>query len=116
MIPLEAGMEDAISYTKGCYMGQEIIARIHSRGHTNRTLVGLTGNAEFLIGSEIVADSGSWDGRVVGRVTSAAHSQTFGRIALAMIRSEYEAPGTLLKLPTGAAAVSQLPFGTVSTT
>jgi folate-binding protein YgfZ len=84
-MPAEAGLiERAVSFTKGCYPGQEPIARLHYRGHANRGLRGLAfpGDAPEP-GSAVTAE-----GREVGRVTSVADSPTFGRIGLAVIRRE----------------------------
>ena len=93
-------MPDAVSYTKGCYVGQEIVARLHARGHTNRELrhVLLAANAPVpppgttLNGPE----DGPEPGREIGRVTSAIHSPQWGgrALALAYIRKEYLAEGT----------------------
>jgi len=99
--PQETGLEDqTVSYTKGCYLGQEIVARIHYRGHVNRRVSGLLG-AESVIepGTEIL-----FEGERVGEVTSAAPSPSLGRpMALAMVhRKAQEAvsleDGTLLSL------------------
>lgn len=67
-----------VSYRKGCYTGQEVLMRIHSRGHTNRTLVRIAVQPEFEAGDSI------FDGeRVVGTLTS-----TTGRVGLAMLRND----------------------------
>ncbi len=110
IIPLEAGLDFAISYTKGCYMGQEIIARIHSRGHTNRTLVGLKLDEKLELGSLLVAVDGERKGENIARITSVAVSPRFGPIALAYVRNEYSAPGKVLATLNGGAVVSNLPF------
>ena len=112
-IPLEAGIEDrAISHTKGCYVGQEIIIRVLHRGHGRvaKRLVGLAldGNAER--GSVVRAG-----GRDVGKVTSAAHSPTLNRdIALAYVHRDLVAPGTEVSVVTSSgeagAEVAALPF------
>src|SRR5690606_16123053 len=97
-IPLEAGLrERAISETKGCYTGQEVIIRILHRGHVNWLLRGiLLGDAAAPARDTPLLDPGA--GRKVGRITSAAwspkHSQT---IALGYVRREVE-PGTELHL------------------
>lgn len=96
----EAGMEDAVSYTKGCYVGQEIIARLHARGQANRGLrfVLLADDAPVPpVGTTIhVPEDGPEPGREIGRVTSAAASPRRGgqALALAFIRKEYFADGT----------------------
>ena len=105
-MPAEAGLiERAVSFTKGCYPGQEPIARLHYRGHANRGLRGLAfpGDAPEP-GSAVTAE-----GREVGRVTSVADSPTFGRIGLAVIRREI---ADRQKVDAGgqAAVVRPLPF------
>jgi folate-binding protein YgfZ len=78
-IPQEAGLErTAVSFTKGCFVGQELVCRIDSRGHVNRLLRRLRADAALEVGAEVVAD-----GKAVGIVTSAAD-----RVALAMVRRE----------------------------
>jgi folate-binding protein YgfZ len=111
-IPLEAGLrERAISETKGCYTGQEVIIRILHRGHVNWHLRGvLLGDATAPArDTPLVNDAG----RPVGRITSAAWSPRLGQaIALAYVRREVE-PGSTLFVgePTGRAAqVVALPF------
>jgi folate-binding protein YgfZ len=96
----EAEMSDAVSYTKGCYVGQEIVARLHARGHTNRVLrrILLTEDAPVPpVGATLhVPEDGPEPGREIGRVTSAAESPSRGgqAIALGYVRKEYFAPGT----------------------
>ena len=110
VIPLEAGLRQvAISETKGCYTGQEIIIRILHRGHVNRHLRGImTGSHEVpAIGAELVRTE---DNRPVGRVTSACASARLGQaIALAYVRREIE-PQTVLKLGGQEVTVVELPF------
>lgn len=96
----EAGMEDAVSYTKGCYVGQEIIARLHARGQANRGLrfVLLADDAPVPpVGATVhVPEDGPEPGREIGRITSAASSPRRGgqALALAFVRKEYFADGT----------------------
>ncbi|HEY4216397.1 MAG TPA: glycine cleavage T C-terminal barrel domain-containing protein [Gemmatimonadaceae bacterium] len=94
-IPQEANFDelDAISYTKGCYIGQEVVARVHFRGHVNRHLRGLRAASLDAppTGSQLIDDSGNH----VGDVRSAVASPRLGGIALGMIRREV-APGTSL--------------------
>ncbi len=98
----EAGLEDAVSYTKGCYVGQEIVARISARGHANRALRALLladGEAAPTPGDAVhLPESGLDAGREIGRVTSAVHSPKFGSraLALAYVRREHLAAGTPL--------------------
>ena len=88
-IPQEANLDemDAISYTKGCYIGQEVVARVHFRGHVNRHLRGLRaagGGAPPPTGSQLIDDTGNH----VGDVRSAVSSPRLGGIAIGMIRRE----------------------------
>ena len=85
-IPQEANLDswDAISFDKGCYTGQETVARIHFRGHVNKHLRGLTAAQQIPVGAE-VRDAA---GKVVGDVRRSAISPQFGSIAIAMIRRE----------------------------
>ncbi len=109
---MEAPLEHLVSYTKGCYLGQEIVARIKHRGHVNRFLTGLT-----LEGAEVPAFGAPVlrEEKEIGRVTSAVRSLAFGRpIALAYIRREYFEPGTAVAVRHGEttipARVTALPF------
>ena len=110
-IPLEAGIEQrAISFTKGCYVGQEVIIRVLHRGHGRvaRKLVGLTldGHAAPSAGATITAD-----GRDVGHVTSSAFSPALQRpIALAYVHRDVVAPGTVVSVDGVRAEVTKLPF------
>lgn len=92
-IPIEAGLESrAISYTKGCYVGQEVISRIHSLGHVNRHLCKLR-----LGGDELPkpADKIQVDGKDIGHVTSVVQSPKYGAgLALGYVRREHAKPGT----------------------
>ena len=94
-LPQEALLDalGAISFTKGCYIGQEVVARIHFRGHVNRLLRKLrfVTSAVPLKGAAVLDDSGA----VVGDVRSTAISPKCGGIALGMIRREVE-PGSTL--------------------
>ncbi len=86
-LPPEMGprFENAhVSYTKGCYTGQEVIARIHSRGHTNRTWVGLHCDAPVSAGDKVSSEARE----DAGAVTSAALSPRLGPIAATMLRNE----------------------------
>lgn len=84
---------DAISFTKGCYTGQETVARVHYRGHVNRHLRGLRLASAPLppVGTMLVDDNG----KDVGSVRSSAESPTLGLIALALLRREIE-PGSIV--------------------
>jgi folate-binding protein YgfZ len=111
-IPLEAGIEDrAISRTKGCYVGQEVIVRVLDRGHGRvaRRFVGfqLDAAAPVPAAGAIVRD----DEREIGRVTSVAHSPSLDcPIALGYAHREFLAPGTVVTIDGIAATVAALPF------
>ena len=100
-IPLEAGLDHAISHTKGCYVGQEIIVRIRDRAHGRvaRHLVGL-----LLEGPAVPAADQPVlvDGRPVGRLTSAVRSVALGQpIALATLHRDHVSPGRPVTLSDG---------------
>jgi folate-binding protein YgfZ len=106
-IPLEAGIEDrAISMTKGCYVGQEVIIRILHRGHGRvaRRLVRLTVDSAIVppVGSSLAVD-----GREVGAITSAAYSPRLDRaVALASIHRDFAETGSAVAvMPAGARAI-----------
>jgi tRNA-modifying protein YgfZ len=107
-MPAEAGIvEAAVSFTKGCYIGQEPVARLHHRGRPNRYLRGLRLSAPLQAGAGL-----SLDGRDVGRIGSACVSPAHGPIALAIVRREAEPGAELLAGEDGVTAqVVDLPFG-----
>jgi len=107
VIPQEAGLnERAVSFTKGCYVGQETVARLFYRGKPNRHLRGLRLSGPVEPGAELHLGE-----RVVGRVSSSAVSPRLGPIALALVRREAE-PGSTLDLGEDglSAEVLELPF------
>lgn len=85
-----------ISYNKGCYMGQEILMRMHSRGHTNKTWVGLVADRPMPVGSTV----SHLRREDAGVVTSSAYSPDFGPIAAAMIRNEAAFAREIVKVNT----------------
>ncbi len=106
VIPQEAGLnERAVSFTKGCYVGQETVARLFYKGKPNRELRGLRSAEPVDAGTELMVEE-----RVVGTVTSAVRSPRFGAIALALVRRE--APvGAIVRTGDGhEAVVCDLPF------
>ena len=112
MIPQEAGLnERAVSFTKGCYVGQETVARLHYRGKPNRHLRGLRLSAPAARGDELRLGE-----RVVGRVGTAVVSPRHGPIALALVRREAE-PGATVSVGDGGetAEVVELPVLTLTT-
>jgi folate-binding protein YgfZ len=107
VIPQEAGLnERAVSFTKGCYVGQETVARLFYRGKPNRHLRGLRLAAPAVSGDQITLGE-----KVVGNISSVARSPELGPIALALVRREAE-PGTTVSVgPHGTTAeVVELPF------
>jgi len=110
-IPQEANLDTlgAISFSKGCYTGQETVARVHFRGHVNKHLRGLIGESQLPRGAEVVDASG----KVVGDVRSSAVSPRLGAIALAMVRREVAAGASVAVVGAEgpiAARVVELPF------
>jgi tRNA-modifying protein YgfZ len=104
-IPQEAGInERAIDFEKGCYVGQETVARLHYRGKPNRHLRGLLLSEPVERGAEITLGE-----RVVGRVGSTCVSPRLGPIALALVRRE-AAPGDTVAVGGAEARVAELPF------
>jgi folate-binding protein YgfZ len=106
-IPQEAGLnERGVSFTKGCYVGQETVARLHYKGKPNRHLRGLRLSAPAERGDELRLGE-----RVVGTLGSVAESPVHGPIALALVRREAE-PGAPVAVGTGGASaeVVELPF------
>jgi folate-binding protein YgfZ len=112
-IPQEANFDDlhAISYTKGCYTGQETVARVHFRGHVNRHLRGLRLATPDLPPAR--TPIGDAAGKALGEARSAALSPRFGPIAIAMVRREVTLGDTVVARWEGGeteAQVVSLPF------
>lgn len=106
----ELGLDAMISYNKGCYIGQEIIARIHFRGHVAKQLTGLVFQ-DADKGVHVPADLTTVDGKNAGRVTSVTYSPKLDKtIAFAFVRYDYLAVGTELKCGDLDVAVTSLPF------
>jgi folate-binding protein YgfZ len=117
VIPNEAGLDKrAINYTKGCYLGQEVISRIKSVGHVNRHLCGLMPAADTLlaIGDKLFSDEESQ--KEIGFITSIGRSRSLERaIALGYVRRGFDAPGSILQVRRnhtliGPIEVRSLPF------
>ena len=107
--PQEAGLDDAIDYEKGCYLGQETVARIHYRGQVNRLLRGLRFDEPGQPGAVLTED-----GREIGGVTSVAGSPRYGSIGLGYVRRD-AAIGTRVGFradsgESGSATIVELPF------
>ena len=114
-LPQEVGRnERAISLNKGCYLGQEIVARIDSRGAVSRILSGIRFGLPSGPQKADVPPSGgelTRDGQPAGQITSAAYSPGFGTsVALAYIRRQFHEPGTVLDSAWGPATVVELPM------
>ncbi|HQX55186.1 MAG TPA: glycine cleavage T C-terminal barrel domain-containing protein [Pyrinomonadaceae bacterium] len=109
----ELGLDGLISYNKGCYIGQEIIARIYFRGHVAKRLSGLVLDsiADAIFTQDADLELTSTDGKNAGRIKSLTYSPKIGKtIALAFIRYDYLEPGTELVAGGIAATVTALPF------
>jgi folate-binding protein YgfZ len=104
-IPQEAGInERAVNFEKGCYVGQETVARLHYRGKPNRHLRGLLLSEPAERRTDILLGD-----KVVGRVGSTCVSPRLGPIALALVRRE-AAPGDTVLVDGAEARVAELPF------
>jgi len=106
-MPQEAGLHRrAVSYTKGCYIGQETVARLYWKGRPNRQLRGLRLSEPARPGTDLLLGE-----RPVGKLGSFADSPRFGAIGLALVRREAD-PGSVLVLAGGTAqaTVVELPF------
>jgi folate-binding protein YgfZ len=106
-------LDDAVSYTKGCYIGQEIIARIKYRGHVAKKLSGIAFQSSAKAHAGAVIKSA--DGKEIGRVTSITYSPHLGRtIALGYLKYDYIEPGTSVAVMSGdkeiKGEVTDLPF------
>jgi glycine cleavage system T protein len=112
IIPLEAELENALSFEKGCYIGQEIVARMKYRGHPNRLLRG------FVIDGEAPPQQGAliFDGeKEIGQMTSAVNSPTLGKtIAMGYVRTAFAEGGSKVEVETANGRVNAtvviLPF------
>lgn len=107
--PLEVGLTHAVDFSKGCYIGQEVIAKMHHRGKPRRHLVGLRIDADTPPdpGTPITAED-----KGIGQVTSSVRSPGLSRtIGLALIRRGFEEPGRIVALESGTTAeIAPLPF------
>ncbi|HKY32261.1 MAG TPA: aminomethyltransferase family protein [Candidatus Polarisedimenticolia bacterium] len=113
--PLEIRLDDAISWTKGCYIGQEVVARLDSRRKVSKLLVGLWLEPGPVPEAGSPIEDRAKPGQPVGRLTSVAPSLDFRRvIGLGIVRSELAAPGTVVSVASAEdrveAVVSDLPF------
>jgi folate-binding protein YgfZ len=109
----ELGLDEMISYTKGCYIGQEIIARIHFRGHVAKRLTGLVVSDSLPSSGALTpgAELFSADGKNAGKVASTTFSPKLERmIGLAFVRYDFLAEGTELAVDDLKVNVKALPF------
>jgi folate-binding protein YgfZ len=110
-VVLESVPEDAVSFTKGCYVGQEIIARIHWRGHVAKKLTGLLFDDDRAVAPETKITA--TDGREIGRITSAVYSPRLKRTsALGYVKYDFLAPETVVRVGDNErlARIAELPF------
>lgn len=110
-IPLELDLWGSVSFNKGCYIGQEILARMESRGKLARRLRGLRADAPLSVGAEVraLADNAVPTGSALGAVTSAADLPDLGAAGLAVLRAAVE-PGAAVDAGGVRATVVELPF------
>ena len=108
----ELGLDEMISYTKGCYIGQEIIARIHFRGHVAKQLTGVLSEPPMSAGGLLPgAELTTVEGKNAGRITSVAYSPMLeSSIALAFVRYDYLSDGTRLTAGDSQVIVTKLPL------
>jgi folate-binding protein YgfZ len=105
----ETNLDDAVSFTKGCYLGQEIIIRIKHRGHVAKKLTGI----RFETDREVEAGAviRSVDDKDIGRVTSATFSPRLGTtVGLGYVRYEQLTPGTPVAVDGVVAVIAELPL------
>ncbi len=107
VLPAEAGLEAAISTTKGCFTGQEVVTRMRTRGRVAHRLVGLRLDATALParGTEIAQD-----GAPIGQLTSAVHSPAEGAIGLGFVKSAAAVPGSEVEVGGASARIVALPI------
>jgi folate-binding protein YgfZ len=108
-LPQEVGRDElAISFTKGCYLGQETVARIDAHGHVNQQLAGVRFDGPNIPEAKVALTHG---GASVGHATSATYSPQLGSpLALAMVRRQWLTPGSQLKSIAGPCEVIELPM------
>lgn len=109
VLPAEVGLDEAVSETKGCYTGQEVVARMRSRGRANHRLVGLRFEAppDPTAPSDRTLHVGD---KKVGEITSQVVSPRFGPIGLAFVKSDQSERDTRIEAAQGSAVVVDVPF------
>lgn len=112
-LPMESRLDAAIHFSKGCYLGQEVVVRVSSRGHVNRKLMGLrfpAGGDPPLLGSNLIHETRE----NAGTVMSGTHSDLFGTIALGYVHRTLWDPGTRLYVAErGVSPMDGLPIALV---
>ena len=109
-IATELSLSEAISPSKGCYVGQEVIVRVLHRGHGRvaKKLVGLTIDGDAVPGRGSIVKSGE---KEIGEITSSVRSVALDRpVALAYLQRDFIAPGTAVSIGGASAVVAPLPF------
>ena len=102
----EADLTDrTVSFSKGCYLGQETVARVAHRGAVRKRLRGVKSATELTVGQEITAGT-----EILGTLTSAVQSPNYGHIGLAILRDSADA-GDAVQVGKTPAEVTRLPFG-----
>jgi folate-binding protein YgfZ len=116
-VVLEAGLDESVSFNKGCYIGQEIIARIHWRGHVAKRLTGLVFDDDRRESATRDANVKTADGKEIGRITSSVFSPQLNRaVALGIVKYDYLQTGTEVRVAVKgnederAAHVAELPL------
>jgi folate-binding protein YgfZ len=93
-LPQEARLDAALSFQKGCYLGQEVMARIDAQGHVNRRLMALVAERDIQAGDKVFKAE-----REIGKVTSATRSLLMGRpVAMGYVRREFATPGEQVEI------------------
>ena len=108
-LPDEVGLQDAISTEKGCYVGQEVVARLRTYGKVNRRLVGFRFAGDPLPAATVFPDPEK-PGHELGRVTSSTASPRFGPIGLGFASRSVDDGAALIAPGGGSAVVTRLPF------
>jgi folate-binding protein YgfZ len=103
-LPQEVGWEGRVNFKKGCYLGQEIMARLEARGNPHYALMALLGQRDLRTGAEVFRL-----GKRVGKVGTAVESPSWGAIALGVLRKELH-PGDQVEVEGWSATVARLPL------
>ncbi len=105
-LPQETGQEHALNFSKGCYIGQEIVERIRARGNVHRTFIGFEVEGEPpQPGTKVRAND-----KDMGEITSTTRVPGGRTLALGYLRREVAAPGTTVQIGEQSATVKSLPF------